>query len=280
MSFEDVIEASLSVAPGPRATAKDPRFAQPLSGLWYEGEMTTPASRRDGHEAIAGSSLNPVAPQQREIPATGPVVWVVRVAAGVVARMVLITALAFVVNALAYPLLGAGSLNRCFASGGYDCIVAVVLAVMLLVAMPALYAAVVARSAALRALAKLVVDPAFDSSGWILRPIARTLAARLTRLRRSRLAARVDLSLDDYPFFVRNGLRLALFATGLGRFSRSAAYVRAADASDPVAEMTRLLQRDLASVADRRSVLPWWVPGANAILVAAAWAAIAWLVPR
>jgi hypothetical protein len=200
-----------------------------------------------------------------------------RLVLGAGARMLLACALALLANVAAYLVVGGGAATRCGVAGGRPCAVAIALAGALLAAMPALHAVVAARSAALRALGGLALDPALGASERILGPVARALAARLARARRVAAVAPVDLR--EYPFFVRSGMRLALHLSGLARLSRSVEYVRALDVPDPAAEIVRLLRRDLAPMGSR-SVSRGWVWALNCAIVGAAWAAVRFLEDR
>jgi hypothetical protein len=201
-----------------------------------------------------------------------------RLVLGAAARLLLASALGLVVNAAAYAAIAGGAVGGCLLSGGRPCGVAVALAAALLVAMPALHAIVAARSAGFRVLTGLALDPALGASERILAPIARTLAGRVGRLRRS-ADVHLPAGLDEYPFFVRNGMRLALHLSGIARLSGSVEYLKALDAPDPVADLVRLLRRDLATAATP-SVVRGSVLALNCGIIAAAWAAVRLLESR
>lgn len=194
------------------------------------------------------------------------------------AKVVLVASCSLLLNGAGYAVVGVPFASRCHASGGIDCLVAIALAVALLLGAPALHAVVAARSASVAALAQLALEPSVGISEPLLRPIAGALVLRLARLPGAG-ARRLGSSLDEYPFFLRGALGIALRVSGLARLSRSAAYLQAAGGADPTDAVTRLLRRDLAEAAgSRRSVFPWTIFALNAVLLVASWAALRFVV--
>lgn len=191
----------------------------------------------------------------------------------VAGRVAAACGVALVLNAAGLWLVGAPLAADCRASGGTSCLLAALLAIVLLAGVPAVYAVVSARAAALGAVTEAALRSA-AGSGWLLDALARLLVSRLAAP--AGLAARLDLGLEAYPRALRGALRLFLLASGLGKLSRSAPYLKAAsDAADPTAAVADLLARDLRDAAEqRRAGFPWWLVAVNVAALAAARAAI------